>query len=376
MQDYGGKKLHFIQIGLGTNCTFIHNLVGTEEDYNKSIGWIANSGSEFDPEKILGIAVEPVADLVDALRPLASKCPGVQLLQAAMGEHDESGAEMKGLPEAFGQAREELLDQVPPSKRQRLSEDLEYLRNMSCLGYVHPLFPMCKKSLEYNFDVKLEVGCNETVDVWSWAKLAKTFNFVGCEVVLIDAEGCDTKILRSLLAFGREHPEHFPNLIQVETMGHCDRQEGLGSEKAVLDSFQQEGYSLVSLSDHNSYLVLDAALSIERPLQKWVYKWYCYICYGQWQMPYISNKKGIFCEQCHDQLIEEGRSKPLKCGRKLDDLSHFSPIWGEKPKDGEWWDTGFHWRSLEWKPWEEDSGERLTQTADVPEWEERTPEVA
>ena len=41
-----------------------------------------------------------------------------------MGEHDESGAEMKGLPEAFGQAREELLDQVPPSKRQRLSEDV------------------------------------------------------------------------------------------------------------------------------------------------------------------------------------------------------------------------------------------------------------
>lgn len=349
MLDFGGKKLNFIQIGLGTNCTFIHNLAGTQKDYNKSIGWYFSPSSEHEPERVLGIAVEPVASLVDAIRPVASRLPGVQLLQAAMGEHDEMGAEMKGLSD---QTRDDLVSQVPPSKRQKLTEDLEYLRNMSCLGYVHPLVPMCKKSIEHNYDVKLEIGCNQKVDVWSWGKLAETFNFVGCEVVLVDAEGCDTKILRSLISYCHQHPGHWPDMIQFETMGHCDRQEGVGTEKAVLDAFEREGFTLVAISDHNSHVMRSSALDKERRLQKWVYKWYCYMCYGQWRMPYLSNKKGIFCQDCFDELVALGMTKPLKIRgcTELDYLSTCSPDWGEREE--KWWDSGFHWRALDWKPWE------------------------
>ena len=44
-------------------------------------------------------------------------------------------------------------------------------------------------------------------------------------------------------------------------------------------------------------------------------------------MPFISNRHGIFCEECHDQLIAEGKSKPLTMGRYLADLSKSSSKW-------------------------------------------------
>lgn len=349
--DFGGKKLNFIQIGLGTNCTFIHNLAGEKQEYNKNIAWLFEPTSEEDPEKVLGISIEPVADLLDAIKPVASKLPGAALLQAAMGEHDESGAEMQGLSDC---RRAELVDQAPPSKRQKLEEDLEYLRNMSCLGYMHPLMPMCKQSIEYNYDIKLDIGCNQKVDVWSWAKLVKNFNFAGTEVLLVDAEGCDTKILRSLLSHCRENPEHWPEMIQFETMGHCDRREGLGAEKAVVEALCQEGYEAIAISDYNCNLIRSSVTN-EKRYKKWIYKWFCYMCYGQWRLPYVSNRDGIFCQYCHDNLIEEGRSKPLKLGVALDDLSKSYPVWDIAPE--EWWSGGFHHRTYEWKPWEKTAEE-------------------
>ena len=54
---------------------------------------------------------------------------------------------------------------------------------------------------------------------------------MGCEVLAVDAEGYDTKILRSLIAYCRKHPEQWPELIPFETMGHCDRHEEACAEQ-------------------------------------------------------------------------------------------------------------------------------------------------
>lgn len=368
MPDFGGKKLHFIQIGLGTNSTFIHNLAGDSKDWDKTISWCFSACSERDPQKVLGISIEPLESLVEEIRPVASGLPGVHLLQAAMGEHDETGAEMKGMSEA---SREELLNQAPPAKRQKLTEELEYLRNMSCLGYVHPLTAMCQDNIEKNYDLKLDIGCNQKVDVWSWRKLTESFNFVGCEVVLVDAEGCDTKILRSLISFCKENPDHWPDLIQFETMGHCDRQEGIGSEKALLETLENLGYTSVAISDHNSHVMNSAALEREKRLERWVYKWYCYICYEQWVLPYVSNKLGIFCQGCFDQLIARGRTKELKIRGygQLDDLGACPTKW-DSTRDETWYDLGYHWRTNDWKPWEREEQEEEQSTCDATPWAE------
>ena len=137
---------------------------------------------------------------------------------------------------------------------------LEYLQNMSCLGRVHPDCPWYIQAIEKHYGITLGIECIQIVDVWSWQKLVTEYNFRGCEVMLLDAEGCDTKILRSLISFCHDHPDHWPDMIQFETMGHCDSIEGDGAEKATLDSLQREGYTHVALSDHNSYVVRTSLL--------------------------------------------------------------------------------------------------------------------
>jgi len=329
MLDFGGKKLNFVQIGLGTNSTFIQNLAGSAVEYNTGIEWLFQACSEHDPKRVLGIAVEPVTDLAQIFRPLASRLPGVQLLQAAMGEHDEFGVEMNGLT---NQARNELVRQVPLSSRTGLATHLEYLRNMSCLGYVHPLLPWLQEAIEYDYGVKIAVSCNGKVEVWSWAKLVETFNFVGCEALVVDAEGYDSKILRSLLSYCRNHPEHWPELIQFETMGHCDRHEGIGTEKNCLEALQQEGYTLAQVSDFNSHVIFTTALDKEIRLQKWINTWYCNDCYRHWALPYVSDNKGAFCYECYNKLIVEGVSWPPRCTPSQ---------WHDET---EWFGEDVHWR--------------------------------
>jgi hypothetical protein len=37
--NYWVQKLHFVQIGLDTNTTFVQNLVGDREDWSKNVAW-------------------------------------------------------------------------------------------------------------------------------------------------------------------------------------------------------------------------------------------------------------------------------------------------------------------------------------------------
>ena len=324
--DFKKKKLNFIQIGLGTNCTFVHNLAGDESDYNNALAFFFEPSTEKELEHVLGISVEPVARLVENIRPIASRMPGVQLVQAAMGECDQSGAEMKGLSEEL---RESIVKQAPPNKQHQLIRDLEYLRNMSCLDSVHPFFPRCLNQIESDYGIKFDIECIETVDVWSWEKLVMEYNFVGCEVMLLDAEGCDTKILRSLISFCHDHPDHWPDMIQFETMGHCDSIEGFGAEKATLDSLEREGYTHVAVSDHNSYVMRTSLLEKERRFQDWIYKWRCQTCYTKWCLPYLSNHMGTYCKTCFDELVANGECFSLKIlgGFQPDDLNDFITAW-------------------------------------------------
>lgn len=332
MLDFNGEKLHFIQIGLGTNSTVIQNLAGKKEEYSKCIGWLLEPCSEKQPEHVRGIALEPVKDIVDALRHTAAAMPRVQLVHAAMGEREESDANLTCLSL---KDRDKALEKVPADKRQKLQNELEYMRNMSCMGSeLHPLIPMCRRHVESKYSIEVDVTQHK-VDVWTWAKLVKTFNFVGCEVCLIDAEGCDTQILRSLLAHCRGNPFDWPDLIQFESMGHCDRREKhLGTEKEMIQTLEKDGYTLIAMSDHNTHLVRSTIMEDESEtyslLHKWVSGWYCYACWWQWRPPYVSTKGGIFCKKCFDYYVSAGAMKPMRMGVRMDDLSQPCQEWGEK----------------------------------------------
>merc|ERR1719263_776022 len=119
----------------------------------------------------------------------------------------------------------------------------------------------------------------------------------------------------------RQEQDAWPELIQFETMGHCDRQEGLGAEKRVLDDFEQEGYQVVCISDHNSHLVWTEALDKEARLQKWVYSWHCWGCKRRWALPYIGARDGIYCQECFNRAVDAGTVQALKMGVQLEDYS-------------------------------------------------------
>lgn len=291
--DFGGARVSFVQIGLGTNCTFVQHLVGEEAD--RVIPWLLEAASEHHPLRIRGVAVEPVAELVEDLRARANLLPFVELVQAAIGEHDEVDADLQ----VFGRrAMNELLNQVAPASVDKAKSELEYLLNMSCVGNIHPMVPKLSRSLLKKYGINVE-SARQATDVWSWEKLATQCNFVSCELLIIDTEGYDARILRSLMQHCRERPEAWPWLIQFETMGHCDHLDGEGTEWAVIHELEMEGYTLVSQSHYNSHLVRSEEIGHSRPLTRWVDSWRCTHCGRQRCFPYVSMKaEGIICRRC------------------------------------------------------------------------------
>ena len=131
---------------------------------------------------------------------------------------------------------------------------------MSSLGQPHPEMSGLLAYVKQKFGVtpRIDVQCAE---VWSYSTLAKTLNFVGCEVLMIDAEGHDTRILKAALDHCEQNPQAWPWLIQFETMGHCDQLENHPGEWDTIRLLQKAGYLLVGYSYYDSYLVFEATSS-------------------------------------------------------------------------------------------------------------------
>ena len=95
-------------------------------------------------------------------------------------------------------------------------------------------------------------------DIWTWAKLKQQLNFNGCKL-LVDAEGRDTTVLRSLITHCREMQQikisEWPNVIQFETMDNCDNKiKSYNDESKVINTVEKEGYVLVHYSNYNNHL--------------------------------------------------------------------------------------------------------------------------
>ena len=257
---FGGYVINVVQIGLGTHGTFIHNVCGKHHEWDRNIHWILQCVSERQQAKITGIGVEPVGEHVRALQCTAKSAPGVALVCAAMGERNMHAVEVHTL----GRRRhDQLLQQVPHAQREAFMKSLHYIRNMSCVGQVHPRLAEHQQWMQEEFGVWVDMDREQT-DVWTWAKLTQRLNFKSCEVLIVDAEGQDAAVLRSMLehcrARQRSGSDEWPSVIQFKTMGHCDKREGVGAEKGVISDMVQEGYVLICYSNYNSYLAHGTAL--------------------------------------------------------------------------------------------------------------------
>eukprot|EP00933_Yihiella_yeosuensis_P029549 TRINITY_DN23173_c1_g1_i1.p1 TRINITY_DN23173_c1_g1~~TRINITY_DN23173_c1_g1_i1.p1 ORF type:complete len:355 (-),score=38.35 TRINITY_DN23173_c1_g1_i1:120-1184(-) len=292
--DFGGEGVNFIQIGLGNNTTLIQNLAGSDKDWSHHMAWLLRACSNTSAETIRGVAVEPVAHHAEVFQKMArSKLKQVVVVQAAIAETDDV-VDVQVLD-----SPEKLLAKVSKQLRQDLEWDLGFLENMSCVGGEHPEVPyrLDRIRRKYGKSVRPKM-VPRRVEQLSYSSLCQRLNFCGCQVLVVDAEGHDASILRSMLAHCQQNSKALPELIQFETRGHCDSCEGGNAEWNIIESLQKAGYTLLAFSHHDTYLVLAEALKREERLQRWVGEWVCSECKKDSTFPYFWHRNGIYCEKC------------------------------------------------------------------------------
>lgn len=299
LQDFQGEQLHFIQIGLGNNTTFIQNLAGSDDCWSRQVDWLLSACSEVRPDEVRGLAVEPVRHHAEALRGLAFRhLRRVQVLQAALGESPEEGEEA----EVFVlQDPDQLLALLPKRQRRGLRWQFSFLENMSCVGGQHPEFEALSQWIQERYGLRPKM-MPERIEKWSWTTMARRLNFAGCQVLLVDAEGHDASILRSMLSHCEGSPDELPEVIQFETRGHCDQVEAGDSEWEIIDALQDAGYLLLAFGHADTYLVLRTALRRRRRLRRWARAWGCTDCWRKNRFPYYcSGWYGTYCMPCWER---------------------------------------------------------------------------
>ena len=287
-----------MQIGLGTFGSFLHNLTDPDEVY-ESIQWLLEACSN-SSTSLLGVGVEPVSEHLEKLRPTLLKLPNSSLVRAAVKSGDDA-FKKDCVYMITSEKYKSYVDQVPPDKLQEFVDSMLYFQNMSCVGQEHPEFRKNSQRLEQKYGVKVEM---EPVDAWSvsYQALSQWLRFSGVEVLVIDAEGFDCQILRSMLDYcsqpGRR--DSWPSVIQFETMGHSDKIDGSGAEQAILHSLTHAGY-LLAASGKDTQLVHEDAISRERTVARWVATFWCKRCglTGKDGMPFaMLDGHEMVCKKC------------------------------------------------------------------------------
>ena len=112
-------------------------------------------------------------------------------------------------------------------------------------------------------------------------------------MLIIDAEGHDAAILRSMVAHGRAEERQgrnaWPYVVQFETMGHCDKLANKSAEWEAIGLLEMAGYTLVAYSHYNSQLVHREAWRIPR-IKKWASAMRCDYCHKRRAYPYIFSR--------------------------------------------------------------------------------------
>ena len=351
--DFEGQRLHILQIGLGTFGTVVQH-VAELDDTHPGVRWLLEAVSDASPS-LRSVGVEPVPEHVARLRPALRKLPRSALVQAAVVRHGERVA-VHALDKDCYQS---CLRQVHADHLTEFVDRVLYLRNMSCVGQDHPLLQDCVLQLEQDFRVKIKTQAIDTVGI-TYGALTEKLRFGGVEVLMIDAEGHDCQILLSMIDHCLRHGNetHWPDVIQFESMGHCDKLDGEGSETAVVRSLESYGYAVVTSGYQDTQMVRPAALHAESRLQRWVDTISCDRCWvrGESGMPFTYGISCV-CASCSDTFVA------FDSGNGAD-----SQWWGT-----DWWSTDESWNGHLWAEdsWNTDES-RKDCTGDSKWWGEES----
>merc|ERR1712039_542484 len=100
----------------------------------------------------------------------------------------------------------------------------------------------------------------------------------GTELLVIDTEGHDMKIIRSMIQYctSMDDDAVWPDVIAMETCGICDQTEGVGTEAATIKQLEGVGYAVFMKHWMNTHMVRKAAIPTSQSLRRWLRKLYLY----------------------------------------------------------------------------------------------------
>jgi len=245
---FSGSSVHVLQIGLGYFGTFLHRDVPWLEEFLKSVS------SHADGEPLRAIGVDPVQECLAPLQKKVSEFGNrtdVSLLCGAIGE-TSGWIEVICVPRVARLRVRRELEKRNASYWTRLGVDMNmaYLENMSTVdvGLTNTLLQHCLELVKSHGKVAGELLERRRVQCFTFAEILNMHDATGCEVLVIDAEGYDCAIIRSLIEALRNDETKFvwPLLIQFETCGHANKkdQDYKAEENTVIE-LQKLGYLLL-----------------------------------------------------------------------------------------------------------------------------------
>ena len=294
-RNFEGRRLNVLQIGLGTFATFVHNLTGQGEMYT-DIEWLMSAASTNSTD-LLAVGVEPIQEHVKSLVTALQSLPNASLVQAAIGRRDINTSVHSLHP-----TWKHLMQRLDPKEQESFYESVLFLLNMSSVGWPLPWFKECRNDIEQQHGVRLDLQKHE-VRCFSYSGLVQLLNFSGTEVLIIDTEGQDCQILLSMIDTCSQHddPESaWPDVIQFESMGHCDEVDGGGAEASICQMLKQNGYVL-ACSGKDTQLVKGRVLQESR-IDRWVQTFQCTRCFakGFCGMPFKWHSWTMLCRSCQN----------------------------------------------------------------------------
>ena len=143
-------------------------------------------------------------------------------------------------------------NKVTPDLHEAHDTALTYLHSMSCIGQPHPYASKHIQRMKQEFEVDITIETAKVAGI-TYEALHDLLNFSGTELLLIDAEGQDCQILRSMIEYCKtKNNSAWPNVIQFETQGICDIIDATNSEDNMISTLGSLGYLVVYRGEWHS----------------------------------------------------------------------------------------------------------------------------
>jgi len=271
-RNYANKAVHILQVGLGTFGTFVKP---NEQTWMalllKASSWKKNDNV------LKAIGVDPLEESVSLQQAAVTGTSKCSFLLAAIDEDSEPKS-LFCLPRGMRFRIFQSLQGEALWKRMLVDAELEFMENMSSIGSPHRDYKQCMDRIIDCIDLKESLQEERRVEVCTFEEVLRIHNASGCEVLVIDAEGSDCAIIRSMLACCKKKHASWPWVICFETQSLANfKEDNQNLEEKIITLLQEEEYLLI-YAGRDAVLVHHPTLRQLQDLAQWADDNYTLTC--------------------------------------------------------------------------------------------------